>query len=196
MLRRRECHPNIPTPSILLDVLDIAGVAVRGDDGRYRSTVNRRRLDLQTKVWGGLTHALRDGTPAIDVTDRAVAADGYPIVVEYISRLAERNREPIADALEGHGPRILDVGAGAAPWSRELARRAVRIRLDGRHVQTWLNGVLTADYELGSPEWERLVAASKFAEWPGYGRAQRGHIGLQDHGDPVWFRGIRIRELP
>ena len=73
---------------------------------------------------------------------------------------------------------------------------AVRIRLDGRHVQTWLNGVLTADYELGSPEWERLVAASKFAEWPGYGRAQRGHIGLQDHGDPVWFRGIRIRELP
>jgi hypothetical protein len=38
------------------------------------------------------------------------------------------------------------------------------------------------------------VAESKFTEWPTYGQVRRGHIGLQDHGDPVWFRNIKIRE--
>ncbi len=51
------------------------------------------------------------------------------------------------------------------------------------------------EYTLGSPEWEEKVAASKFDQWPAYGRATEGHIGLQDHGDPVWYRNIKIREL-
>ncbi|MGB1840727.1 MAG: family 16 glycoside hydrolase, partial [Longimicrobiales bacterium] len=37
--------------------------------------------------------------------------------------------------------------------------------------------------------------ASKFSQWPAYGQADEGHIGLQDHGDPVWYRNIKIREL-
>jgi hypothetical protein len=52
------------------------------------------------------------------------------------------------------------------------------------------------DYELHSPDWEERVAASKFADWPDFGRADEGHIGLQDHGDRVAFRSIRILELP
>lgn len=71
----------------------------------------------------------------------------------------------------------------------------VRLRVDGTHVQQWLNGTLMADYQLYSDEWKGLVAASKFREWPGYGMAAEGHIALQDHGDPVWYRNIRIREL-
>lgn len=73
---------------------------------------------------------------------------------------------------------------------------AVRIVVDGAHVEHWLNGVKIVDYQLWSPDWEARVANSKFAEWPGYGRATRGHIGLQDHGDWVAYRNIRIRELP
>lgn len=73
---------------------------------------------------------------------------------------------------------------------------AVRIVVDGTHVEHWLNGHKVVEYELGSPDWEAKVKASKFVEWPAYGRAARGHIGLQDHGDPVAFRNIRIRELP
>jgi hypothetical protein len=71
-----------------------------------------------------------------------------------------------------------------------------RIRVDGSQVTYWLNGERIVDYELGSEDWESRVAASKFAEWPEFGRASQGHIGLQDHGDRVAFRSIRIRELP
>ncbi|HCK89626.1 MAG TPA: DUF1080 domain-containing protein, partial [Gemmatimonadetes bacterium] len=49
--------------------------------------------------------------------------------------------------------------------------------------------------ELGSADWAQRVANSKFAQWPAYGRASRGHIGIQDHGDRVSFRNLKIREI-
>jgi len=70
-----------------------------------------------------------------------------------------------------------------------------RIMVEGTRVEHWLNGERIVEYDLGGPEWERLVENSKFVEWPAYGRAERGHIGLQDHGDPVWFRNFKIREI-
>lgn len=73
---------------------------------------------------------------------------------------------------------------------------AARLLVNGNRVEHWLNGVKVVEYELGSPEWETRVRASKFATMPLYGRAPRGHIGLQDHGDRVEFRNIRVRVLP
>jgi len=70
-----------------------------------------------------------------------------------------------------------------------------RIVVQGHHVEHWLNGQQVVSYELLSPEWEAKVKASKFAQWPGYGRAARGHVALQDHGDWVAYRNIRIREI-
>lgn len=71
----------------------------------------------------------------------------------------------------------------------------IRILVDGGHVEHWVNGRKVVEYELGSEDWERLVADSKFAQWPDYGRHPVGHIGLQDHGNPVWYRNIRIRPI-
>jgi len=70
-----------------------------------------------------------------------------------------------------------------------------RIVVHQPHVEHWLNGVRMVEYELGSPEWESLVAASKFGAYPEYGRATSGHIGLQDHGYEVRFRNIKLRPL-
>jgi hypothetical protein len=71
-----------------------------------------------------------------------------------------------------------------------------RIIAKGRHVEHWLNGVKLLEYELQSPDWEAKVKASKFGEWPNYGRAARGHIALQgDHAGSLAFQNIRIREL-
>jgi hypothetical protein len=62
------------------------------------------------------------------------------------------------------------------------------------HIQ---NGVKVVSYTLWTPEWDALVAKSKFKTFPGFteGIAKEGFIGLQDHGYPVWFRNIKIREL-
>jgi hypothetical protein len=69
------------------------------------------------------------------------------------------------------------------------------IRVKDRHVTYTLNGKATADFVLDSPEWEEAVKKSKFKDMPFYGRIIKGHIALQDHGDRVWFRNIKIRKL-
>ena len=72
-----------------------------------------------------------------------------------------------------------------------------RIIAKGAHVEHWLNDFKMVEYELWSADWEAKVKATKFKDWPKFGRAKRGHIGLQgDHEGPLGFRNIRIRELP
>lgn len=70
-----------------------------------------------------------------------------------------------------------------------------RLLVNGNHVEHWLNDVRLFEYELGSAEWQARVAKAKFHEYPIFGTAAEGHIGLQDHGDHVEFRNIRIRLL-
>jgi cytochrome c len=69
---------------------------------------------------------------------------------------------------------------------------SARIVVRGSHVEHWMNGRKLLEYELWSPEWDALVRSSKFASMPGYGRNRRGRIALQDHGDRVEFRNVRI----
>lgn len=87
-----------------------------------------------------------------------------------------------------HAP-VRDVAKPAGSWN------TTGILVKGNHVEHWLNGVKVVEYELGSADWEKRVKASKFNEHPRYGRARKGHIGIQDHGDMVAFRNIRIRDL-
>jgi inosose dehydratase len=72
---------------------------------------------------------------------------------------------------------------------------ASRILVAGRTVQHWLNGAEVLRYELGSPTLGAAVADSKFKDVARFGKLQRGHILLQDHGDAVWYRNIRIRRI-
>jgi Domain of Unknown Function (DUF1080) len=79
---------------------------------------------------------------------------------------------------------------GIGEWNR------ARIVVRGRHVEHWLNGFRTVEYERGTQQWRALVSHSKYAVWPNFGEAERGHILLQDHGNAVSFRSIKLRELP
>ena len=99
-------------------------------------------------------------------------------------------RSPLTSAGANYGLHASPSGHVRPPgdWNE------VRIIANGAHVEYWLNGMKVVEYELWSPEWEELIKKSKFVEWPEYGRAMRGHIVLQDHGDWVAYRKIRIKE--
>ena len=65
----------------------------------------------------------------------------------------------------------------------------------GNHVEHHMNGKLLCVYQLGSDDWKKRVAASKFKNWKEFASIDKGHVCLQDHGGTVWFRNLKIREL-
>jgi hypothetical protein len=78
---------------------------------------------------------------------------------------------------------------GANKWNRAI------IIVKGNHVQHWLNGQMTVEYDRGTPEWRELVATSKYKNYSGFGEVAEGRILLQDHGNLVWYKNIKIKEI-
>jgi hypothetical protein len=106
---------------------------------------------------------------------------------------AADNKTPLTLAAAAYG---LYPPAKAAKPKPVGEWNTTRIVAKGAHVEHWLNGVKAVEYELGSPDWEAKVKASKFGKWPNYGRAKKGHIAMQgDHEGTLAFRNIRIKEL-
>ena len=81
------------------------------------------------------------------------------------------------------------MGRAAGEWNESM------LRVENGRIQHWLNGLLVIDTVMWTDEWDALVAGSKFRDMPDFARARSGLITLQDHGDPVWFRTIRVKEL-
>ena len=88
----------------------------------------------------------------------------------------------------------LMTNVGIAPKVDVWQHARIVARADGT-VEHWLNGVKVLEFKRGSDDYRAHVAASKFKSTPGFGEAQKGRILLQDHGDAVAFRSIKIREL-
>jgi hypothetical protein len=65
----------------------------------------------------------------------------------------------------------------------------------GMHGEHWLNGAKIVEFEMGTPEFIALFEKSKYRSIPGFADRRQGHIILQDHGDEVFFRDIKIRAL-
>lgn len=77
----------------------------------------------------------------------------------------------------------------AGEWNK------VRIIKNNGHVEHWLNGVKVVEYEMYTDKWIEMINNSKFRDMPDFGRAKKGKIALQDHGDRVWFKNIKIKQL-
>jgi hypothetical protein len=136
--------------------------------GSGNSGIFFRGLDEGEAIW--------HSAPEMQVLNNAVHRDG---------------KDPLTSAGSNYAvhPPVRDVTKPIGEWN------SVRLLVKGAHVEHWLNGVKVVEYELWSPDWDARVKKSKFIKYPQYGRAKVGHIGLQDHGDPVWFRNIRIRSI-
>ena len=159
-----------------------------GGDIITRDKYDNFELSLEWKIAKGSNsgiffHVVEDTAramymsgPELQVLDNTVHQDG----------LEPRTSAGSNYAL--HAP-VRAVTKPAGEWNQ------TRIIVSGSHVEHWLNGVKVVAYELWSDDWQQRVAASKFKAWPGYGLAKTGHIGLQDHGDWVAYRNIRIRAI-
>lgn len=70
-----------------------------------------------------------------------------------------------------------------------------RLLVEPGRIRQWLNGTPTADVSYGDDAWRKRVTGSKFAKMPFFGTFPSGMIGLQDHGEPVAFRNIKLRKI-
>jgi cytochrome c len=83
---------------------------------------------------------------------------------------------------------------------RETVKRAgewneARIVSKNAHYEFYLNGEKVVEFTMHTPEWDAMVKASKFKSMPDFGKSTKGHIVLQDHGNGVWYRNIKIKTL-
>lgn len=86
----------------------------------------------------------------------------------------------------------------AAPTNKPFKKGSFNTALvivKGNHVEHWLNGVKIIEYDRNTQMWDALVKFSKYKDWPNFGNAEEGLILLQDHGDEVWFKNVKIKEL-
>lgn len=72
---------------------------------------------------------------------------------------------------------------------------AAVVKFTGSKIEHWLNGQRVSETSYGDDAWKAKVAASKFKQWPMFGLASSGHLSMQDHGDRVWYRNIKIKTL-
>ena len=102
---------------------------------------------------------------------------------------------------DSNNPTILSSGLYALYGTEKKELRPVgeynvsRIVVRGNVIQHWLNDQKVLECHIGSEDWNKKVAASKFAQWKRFGKNKKGHIALQSHGSPVWYRNITVTDL-
>jgi len=107
------------------------------------------------------------------------------------------------DAGHGDGKNEMTSAASlygmCAPEGKELKKvgewNSAKIVMNGNLLEHWLNGKKVVSIEQGSDEWKTRLGKSKFKTWEKFAKNDEGHIAFQDHGDKVWFRKIKIKEL-
>ncbi len=111
-------------------------------------------------------------------------------------QVLDNNGHPDAKIHKHRAGDLYDLIAAKPETVREAGQwNQVEIKCSNGKLEFWLNGINVVSTTLWDDSWKKLVAGSKFASMPDFGKFKKGHIALQDHGDMVWYRNIKIRKL-
>ncbi len=100
-----------------------------------------------------------------------------------------KNGNRVAGSLYDMLPPTQKATNPAGQWNK------VKIVVNDGRAEHYMNGTKIVEYPTKGAEWEKMVADSKFKGWEGFGKFDKGHIALQDHGDVVMYKNIKIRPL-
>ncbi|MCW0482194.1 3-keto-disaccharide hydrolase [Gaoshiqia sediminis] len=125
--------------------------------------------------------------------DAKMGTDGNRTVGSLYDLIPAHKNKLVNKPGEWNQARLVVSGIRRDEWLKGSSLEASEFA--GAHVEHWLNNRKVLEYERGTQAFYALVARSKYAQWEGFGNWQSGHILLQDHGDEVHFRSIKIRKL-
>ncbi|MDP5168643.1 MAG: DUF1080 domain-containing protein [Bacteroidia bacterium] len=126
--------------------------------------------------------------------DAKLGTDGNRTLASLYDLIPASAGKPAKKPGEWQHARIVVSGEWAADWPNHLYKEKAPDRLVGTSVEHWLNNQKVLEYVRGNQAFHALVMRSKYAEWEGFGNWQEGHILLQDHGDEVHYRSIKVRK--
>ena len=179
-------------------IVEDGAIALDVDDGTTEMTAGdlitekqyeNFELELEWKISEGGNSGIFYGVREIPGHEVAYTTGIEMQVLDNERHRDGENPETSAGACYALYPPTEDVTRPVGEYNR------VRLIVDHGHVEHWLNGEKIVEYVIGSDDWNARVANSKFADWEHFAKYRKGHIGLQDHTDRVWYRNIRIREL-
>ncbi|WP_317132028.1 3-keto-disaccharide hydrolase [Rufibacter hautae] len=168
------------------------GESRNGGDIITEQQYDNFELTLEAKLTPGANSGVK-----YFVTERLPKSPGSAIGLEFqildddlhpdakMGKDGNRTIGSLYDLITARNKKVMSIGE----WNK------VRIVSNNKHVEHWLNGVKVVEYERGSQKFRDLVAASKYQKFEGFGEAPQGHILLQDHGDEVRYRNIKLLNL-
>ncbi|MFC1724196.1 DUF1080 domain-containing protein [candidate division KSB1 bacterium] len=174
------------------------------DNGALRCIANGKGGDIITeKEYGNFELKLewkiaKGGNSGIFYRGKESKKDG---IWKSAPEMQVLDNENHADAKKGRdGNRKAGTAYDLIPAVPQNARpygewNTVKIICRDTHIEHWMNEKKVLEYNTESDKWKKLVKNSKFAPYPEFGQIRKGHIALQDHGNDVWYRNIKIKVL-
>ena len=154
-----------------------------------RETYGDFELELEFKVAAGANSGIF--YRAVELAGKAVYWNAF----EY--QVLDDERHPDGKISSHRAGSLYDLYAAEGAVTKPVGEwNQARIVMKGTRIEHWLNDTRVVACDTASEDYRKRLAASKFATWKGYGTHAKGHVGLQDHGDDVWFRNVRIRASP